>query len=102
MFQWLVRKFPRHVASCATKPLNYQQVDNLLLQIMVNRKKMVMLLFKKKTLNLLKPSPVIIISKHRKILSQNDTSKAEITCLLKCVMSGCSLFFNDNPGDTLS
>ena len=56
-------------------------------------------------LNLLKPFPtlklLIIISKHWTILSQEDSSKAEIIWLLKYVMSVCSLRFNEDLEDTL-
>ena len=40
--------YVRQVAPCATKPLNYQQMDDLLLQIMVKGKNMVILLLKEK------------------------------------------------------
>ena len=100
--------YVRHVAPCATKPLNYQQMDDLLLQIMLKGKNMVILLLKEKknlNLNLLKPFPTLkllmIISKHWTILSQEDSSKAEIIWLLKYVMSVCSLRFNEDLEDTL-
>ena len=100
--------YVRQVAPCATKPLNYQQMDDLLLQIMVKGKNMVILLLKEKkilNLNLLKPFPtlklLIIISKHWTILSQGDSPKAEIIWLLKYVMSVCSLRFNEDLEDTL-
>ena len=73
----------RLFAPCATKPLNYQQVGDLLLQIRLKGKNMVILLLKGKTslnLNLLKPSAapklVMIISEHWIILFQNDSSKS--------------------------
>ena len=40
--------YVRHVAPCATKLLNYQQMDDLLLQIMLKGKNMVILLLKEK------------------------------------------------------
>ena len=100
--------YVRHVAPCATKPLNYQQMDDLLLQIMLKGKNMVILLLKEKknlNLNLLKPFSTLkllmIISKHWTILSQEDSPKAEIIWLLKYVMSVCSLRFNEDLEDTL-
>ena len=98
----------RQVEPCATKLLNYQQKGNLLLQIMLKEKNIVILLLKEKhslNLNLLKPSPtkklVMIISEHWKIPSHNDSFKAKIIWLLKCVMNGCPLLFNGDLGDTL-
>ena len=108
IFQWHVGKCPRHIAPFPTKPLNYKEVGNLLLQVMLKGKNMVIWLLKGKislNLNLLKPSPtlklVMIISEHCKILSQNDSSKAETIWLLTFVMSECSLRFIDDLGDIL-
>ena len=71
-------------------------------------KNMLMLLLKGKSylnLNLLKPSPtltlLLIISELWKKPTKNDSSKAEIIWLLKCVMSGCFLRLNGDLGDTL-
>ena len=94
----------RHVAPCATKPLNYQQVGDLHLQILLKGKNMVIVLLKgKKSKSFEAFSNTYVSDDNQRILentlSQYDSSKAEIIWLLKCVMSGCSLRFNDDLGD---